>query len=78
MQATFTPTGYKFTFADQYFVQLRRAGAYADAKDSHPIVACFANVTDATDFARAAVKRNDITHAWVFTRDQQVLSLNGE
>lgn len=76
MRATFKPTGYRFTFDDRYFVQVKSAGAIVDGGTK--FVAAFSTLDDAQDFAKAQIEKIDIEAAWVFTREEQVSAYYAE
>lgn len=70
MKAIFKPTNYEFTFDDEFFVQIKYAGAFASG--GTPFVAAFKHAQDAIDFAKLKMRDNEIAAAWVFTRERQV------
>lgn len=65
MKATFEPTGYEFTFHDNFFVQLQLG-------DDQPFTASFLDLHDAIEFGRKRMKESRFVRGfWVFGRTAQ-------
>jgi hypothetical protein len=77
MQVTFKPTNYRFTFNDQFFVQLKYSKESTRVslrlQDETPFVACFADANEAKQYViNKMLTDDDVVYGWVFSRDQQV------